>query len=908
MNGKVSKLFKSLIAVSMTVCMAASAIAPVALGAGAQGAPSDLDTNGDGKINYLSLGEAAEIDGLDEYPELVRDALAANGADVSLNSLGLPGMRAEELHLLLDDYYEGDAYTAEVFAGMSDAEIDALREQYRSYIKNADVISVDVGTAGFSDYAISHVFEGKYDADYSDFDESIVYGIDEIKRRFFEVFSGYVADSDGEDVTGIVEDTLDAIFYSVVGYCVNLEDSIKHIYELNPDVQIVVMNVRNPLASLEAVVPGMNLNMPLGVFYGIVVDLANIYAGKLSAYSGDYYYAYLGSDGLAETYIDVIKDYNGDLTKVPGEVKAACDKAFGLDALAKASSLDYDDAYASLLDTALTVLKLGAANTLVDVGSAVEYAESKELLDGKIAGWLNAAASDASFAVENTADFKGVAADSAMMTVLTLGVRYDIAGGVLTEADSDGHKELADSVISAINNKTRGEWVVSEKMNPLYSAFLEYIDDKTVVDVEATLKPYYVKGKNSYYIALGDSSAKDRNKNSYVEKLASAIGFDSNHYANHAKDDMTVESAIQYVHDNYATIRKADLITVSFNNTDASRAMMDSVTSGGSNVDWEKYVGEDTAVVLEQAIVEIKNMLIESGLSESLATMALSAVESYAYAYLGRIVSYPILVDTIHKYSPNTLVVIIGTYNDLNGAVIEIDGSELAIGDYVQYLIDLANLETLFYSCINDNTAYVACQDVEIAQGSFTKTSIVNFALSYITALNKGGLKPSASGHENIKDAVMSTLTVVGPHPCTYDNACDTKCNICMARRSVPDHVYDNACDTDCNECGDTRGSVAHKYTADCDADCNACGAARTPASHTFGDWGEAKDGVVERACTACGITETKPADSVGGDNTALVVGISVGAVAVILGGGYGALTVVAKKKGLKTAFELFKK
>ena len=903
MNGKASKLISSIIAASVMVCMAFSAISPIASATSGKSASAGLDTNGDGKINYLSLGTDAGNDGLDEYPELVKAGLGGSGVDVSLNSLAMSGMRAEELHLLLDDYYEGDSYTDGFFANMSDSEIAALREQYRSSIKSAELITLDIGTASFGKYAISHVFESKYDADYSEFDENIIYSINEIKGRFFEVFSGYVEDSDGEDVTGIVEDMLDAIFYSLVGYCVNLNDSVKHIYELNPDVQIVVMNVRNPLDSLGASVPGMNLEIPFGGVYGIVIDMANIFAATICGYSDDYYYAYL--DGNADAYLDVVEDYNGDVASVSAELKAACDKAFGIDALAKDSSLPYDTAYASILDTALTVLKLGADKDTFDVGSAEKYTESKAHVNELISGWLKAASADASFKVESTAEFRALASDPALMTALTLGVRYDIAGGVLMESDSYGHRELAQSVLSAIENETRGDLVVAEEMNPIYSSLLEYMDENTVVDVEASFNPYYVKDKNSYYIALGDSSALG--KNSYVAKLASAIGLNSA-YANHAAKDMTVESAIQYVHDNYTTIRKADLITVSFNNTDASRAMMNSVTSGSANVDWEKYVGEDTAVVLDQAIVEIKNMLIESGLTESLATTALSAIESYAYAYLGRIINYPILVDAIHKYSPGTLVVIIGTYNDLKGAVIDIDGTELAIGDYVQYLIDLANLETLFYSCINDNTAYIACPDVEIAQGSFTKTSIVNFALSYITALNKGGLNPSVMGHEYIKDTVMESLTVVGPHTCAYDNACDKKCNICMARRDTDGHVYDNACDTDCNECGDTRGSVAHKYTADCDADCNECGAVRTPASHTFGDWGEEKDGVVERACTACGITETKPADSVGGDNTALVVGISVGAAAVILGGGYGALAVVAKKKGLKSVLALFKK
>ena len=46
----------------------------------------------------------------------------------------------------------------------------------------------------------------------------------------------------------------------------------------------------------------------------------------------------------------------------------------------------------------------------------------------------------------------------------------------------------------------------------------------------------------------------------------------------------------------------------------------------------------------------------------------------------------------------------------------------------------------------------------------------------------------------------------------TYDNACDTTCNVCEEVREVGEHVYDNACDADCNECGAERTVGEHNY------------------------------------------------------------------------------------------------
>ncbi len=39
----------------------------------------------------------------------------------------------------------------------------------------------------------------------------------------------------------------------------------------------------------------------------------------------------------------------------------------------------------------------------------------------------------------------------------------------------------------------------------------------------------------------------------------------------------------------------------------------------------------------------------------------------------------------------------------------------------------------------------------------------------------------------------------------SYDNDCDSTCNLCDATRTVPDHIYDNARDTTCNVCGAVR-------------------------------------------------------------------------------------------------------
>ncbi len=113
---------------------------------------------------------------------------------------------------------------------------------------------------------------------------------------------------------------------------------------------------------------------------------------------------------------------------------------------------------------------------------------------------------------------------------------------------------------------------------------------------------------------------------------------------------------------------------------------------------------------------------------------------------------------------------------------------------------------------------------------------------------------PCAEGHtyDNACDTECNICedTRITEHK--YDNACDTACNVCDDVRDVPDHVYNNTCDTDCNVCGATRTVPAHKYSHSCDKTCNVCGATRS-ITHKYAN-------ACDKSCNVCGTTRTVPA------------------------------------------------
>ena len=122
--------------------------------------------------------------------------------------------------------------------------------------------------------------------------------------------------------------------------------------------------------------------------------------------------------------------------------------------------------------------------------------------------------------------------------------------------------------------------------------------------------------------------------------------------------------------------------------------------------------------------------------------------------------------------------------------------------------------------------------------------------------------------YDNDCDSICNICDNVRTVPAhIYANACDAYCNVCGEIRVPSEHIYDNGCDTNCNVCGVVR-TTEHQYDGDCDAICNECGFTREAQEHTYVDWiieTSAKPGVEGlrfKFCEWCGdyIEETIPA------------------------------------------------
>ena len=112
-------------------------------------------------LNVYGYGRAPE----NAYPAKIAKALElSTGKEVNLHQLAISSMRTEELRVLLDNEYYGDEYTEWRFTGGQkwfeialDGGIESLRDAYQSAIKEAELVTIDIGWNNFGVYAFNNL-------------------------------------------------------------------------------------------------------------------------------------------------------------------------------------------------------------------------------------------------------------------------------------------------------------------------------------------------------------------------------------------------------------------------------------------------------------------------------------------------------------------------------------------------------------------------------------------------------------------------------------------------------------------------------------------------------------------------------------------------------------------------------
>lgn len=364
---KLKKLTKRLLSLLIVAVMLIGVCSPVI---SAVGSLEHLhkDIAGDSKLHYVSLGASntngyghhgyldddiyedplaapkAEMNdyGYDKspanaYPSLIRDALAqSTGREVELHQLAISSMRVEEVLWLLDDDFMPDEYMNWRFTGgkswfdMAHKEggREALRVEYRNYIANADVITVDLGWNNFGVYAFNNIMTilkegGSRYWKAPDFDSVVDSGMEEeyyaIRDKVIERLNEMVDLSDSALNDKTIEMLADVLTYAAFGACYNFDKVIEEIRALNPDATIVTINIQNLADELAVDLNGTQL--PLGDMYGELIEFVDLYRATMSPYKNEYLFAYAGEDGDVDTFLDEFRLWDGNPATLSQDMK-----------------------------------------------------------------------------------------------------------------------------------------------------------------------------------------------------------------------------------------------------------------------------------------------------------------------------------------------------------------------------------------------------------------------------------------------------------------------------------------------------------------------------------------------------------------------------------------------------------
>ena len=282
----------------------------------------------------------------------------------------------------------------------------------------------------------------------------------------------------------------------------------------------------------------------------------------------------------------------------------------------------------------------------------------------------------------------------------------------------------------------------------------------------------YVTNEESYYVALGDSSAEG---DSYVDMFASKLYLDESKYNNLAVKGMRLEDvyyllnadakADQYFEINFASEReyylaevlKADIITLGFNGLDYTLAQLGSLVPYDN--DWSVYFNDQVVKLIEKGFAELEKELQDDlGI---LTKQAITILESFIYNYVGSLITYNKVLTTINELNPNALVITVGTYNPLTNLVIDNDGKEINISNYLTYLFGSFDVLHLASSISNDLGITVLINGVETVFDTFEsdEMDVPNYVkVVQLLLANPDVFLPSEAGHNTIATSLIAAF------------------------------------------------------------------------------------------------------------------------------------------------------
>ena len=381
-------------------------------------------------------------------------------------------------------------------------------------------------------------------------------------------------------------------------------------------------------------------------------------------------------------------------------------------------------------------------------------------------------------------------ADPAVAAVAVLAVRYELGNSFYAHPNEKGHDEITEAVMYALENNVSGDEFTKGKLANIIDLIDRIIKAKDEaaeairqqladaiagITTEDLLAGYgvakailgeayaelkgdfgYAYGEEDYFVALGDANAYGP----AVKLLAAELDVN---YADLTAAGVTAAELLENLADYTDEIAKADLITLGFDPNAfmsfAGKQVMAAVLGSDlAEMDWAALVGEDVAGMIAATMEKLGDEIAVGGVPAEYAAVVSVLVESYAYAYVSHLLNSVKLNNRIRAINGDAVLALVGMHNPLDGLVLELDGEELDLGEYVAYIVDLANTCALGYAVYEPNTVYADAWDVETAFAGKT-VGAVNFVME-LMSFDKNAAKylPTEAGYAYIAQQIYAAL------------------------------------------------------------------------------------------------------------------------------------------------------
>ena len=775
-------------------------------------------------VRYVSLGDSMTNGlGLPGYKnggylEVAPDAYPAQVAEHygwELTQLATSGMRAEDLHYILmygeEGGYPGDPWMEkELLDNGRWSDVEEVAATFKTAIEQADVITSAVGNANFSVFMtgmINAILSGDDEGmDYSfATKENGLAGLDpqitELVMQIHDNVMAYLVEIVPEEMAKKLGD---AVIFTAASYMRNYNRALDRIVELNPDVEIVLYGLFNTESGFEMdiVNNGVTRHLSLADLREMLVQPINTYLagwGTLKQGRPGYenvkiYYAEAEPvKTLSPTYKEIYKNdesvirdrFVTDIVETIFPmvemklVDITLDDVKAYEAAVEEgipAFLAYEQqAEGKAMSVAVYLALEGAILNSLDESVFIDLDELKELSDGTLdedsfSGLMsNVTAELQQLVMENAtekmdeiyaalpeADDATVARiallyattesvqaafenDEMTIALLSLYGHTALGSGMSSHPDQIGHDQMTEAVIEAYTGEHTPTDAAIDKVLQTMKML------KTLRDAPDGPGKHgeYVIYEDSYYLAIDELYVDDA---SYADKVAAELGVPYKKMA--ALDE--------------AEVAKADLITVRYNN----EPMVGQMIKDAKNYkkvqpkDWTAYVGEEGATFVQSALAKVEETIAQMDLPKSMKSMVMAAVESYAYECTGHMLGYLKDLKAIAEINPDALVVSVSMNNSLEDVVLVMGEQEMALGKYIGYVMEAANMEAYAYVLMSGSAVYVNANDVATDYDASANTEAMDFILSLIDDDDREVLKANAAGHEYIKEQILNALDV----------------------------------------------------------------------------------------------------------------------------------------------------